>query len=51
MDCNPGEDHGAYRRSLCEPRSHQCMQPVEDNASYALAANDFAFTVEGRRFG
>ncbi len=29
------------RRSLCEPRAHICMQPIQPNADYALAANNY----------
>jgi 5'-nucleotidase / UDP-sugar diphosphatase len=41
QDCNPDPTIPPYRRSLCEPTSHVCMQPLEPDASYALAANDF----------
>lgn len=28
-------------RSLCDPLSHQCMEPLSLNGSYSVAANDF----------
>ncbi len=28
-------------RSLCDPLSHRCMEPVNPNGSYSVAANDF----------
>ncbi|MDP3275258.1 MAG: 5'-nucleotidase C-terminal domain-containing protein [Deltaproteobacteria bacterium] len=28
-------------RSLCEPHAHLCMEPLNANGSYSLAANDF----------
>jgi 5'-nucleotidase len=42
-DCPPlSPDRTAPRdRSLCDPLSHRCMEPVNPNGSYAVAANDF----------
>jgi 5'-nucleotidase len=39
-DCNP-TPRAPEARSLCEPNTHRCMQPLSLNASYALAANDY----------
>lgn len=41
-DCPPPSGSTAPRdRSLCDPHTHQCMEPVNPNGSYSLAANDF----------
>lgn len=39
-DCNP-RPVPPFQRSLCEPNTHRCMQPLSLDASYALAANDY----------
>lgn len=39
-DCYQPEDP-PERRSLCEPRAQRCMRPLDLNASYALAANNY----------
>jgi 5'-nucleotidase len=41
-DCPPLAGSTAPQdRSLCDPLTHQCMEPINRNGSYSLAANDF----------